>query len=444
MNSFIFNMKQIRGRKQRTVESVSTSRQEVKMKPEIKNHGNKQIAIMDKKYTLTLFTALLLFVISSAYGQQVISVQKFSPYWEVGLTGGTSIFFGDVKENTVFPVSTNNNEWRLGGSILAGRQLSSVFGLRGQALYGQIAGTKRSYNYFFEGDYFEFNLNTTVNLNNLLGQKRTDRLVSTYLLVGVGLINYNTTLYTLSNGMILKRFGYGSGSGLGGRTLEGIVTGGVGVNFKLSDRFVVNFESTMRFVNTDEMDGWAKDFKYDMYNYTSIGLFYRFGYRKKKASPAAVVSKYNVKEVPPVQTQAAPQKKPCINELTPVMPPATQTEKKMKKTPVQKKIPTEKPAVVSAKVRQPAPPPQPVLEYRVQIRAKYGKPIPVSLLSRRYHIPVNEIRQDKHNGYYIYTVGSYLTYEQARTRRDQLRNTNGIHDAFVVAFKNGYRLNKLP
>jgi len=49
-----------------------------------------------------------------------------------------------------------------------------------------------------------------------------------------------------------------------------------------------------------------------------------------------------------------------------------------------------------------------------------------------------------HDGYYIYTIGSFDTYEQARTARDILRRVNGIRDAFVVAFRNGYRLDKLP
>jgi hypothetical protein len=404
---------------------------------------------MNKKSILVLFlsTTLFLFISFSVYSQQIISGKKFSPYWEVGLTGGTSLFFGDVKQNSIFPVATNNNEWRLGGSLLTGRQFSYVFGLRGQALYGQIAGTKRSYNYFFEGDYFDFNLNMTVDLNNLFGPKRTDRFASAYILAGVGLVNYNTTLYSLSNGVVLKRFGFGSGSGLGGRTLEGIVTGGAGVNFKINNHFVINFESTMRFVNTDEMDGWIKDFKYDMYNYTSVGLFYRFGKKKTKSGPPPEVAfRQNIREVPPVQSSSKPQKKPCVSEFTPLMPPPanTTTTKKVEKPPVQTAQPVQQPAVVPSKVSTPAPPPQPMLEYRVQIRAKYGKPIPVSWLSRKYNIPVNQIREDKHNGYYIYTVGSYETYLQAKTRCNQVRNVNGIPDAFVVAFKNGYRLDKLP
>ncbi|UBM62798.1 SPOR domain-containing protein [Candidatus Sulfidibacterium hydrothermale] len=403
---------------------------------------------MKNKLTLSAFlTLLFLFTtFSFAWGQHVVPEKKFSPYWEVGLTGGTSLFFGDVKQNPILPVSTNNNEWRLGGSLLAGRQFSYVFGLRGQALYGQIAGTKRSADYFFEGDYFEFNLNTTIDLNNLLGRKRTDRFITTYLLAGVGLTNYNSTIYTLSTGMVKRKIGFGNGSGIGGRTLEGILTGGIGVNFRINDHFIINLETANRIMNSDEMDGWVRNFKYDVYNYTSVGLFYKFGQRKAKtAPPASVVTHQNMREIPPAQPVHQPEKKPCITEPTPVMPPTTtNTTKKVEKTPVQTEQPAQQPAVVPVKVSTPAPPPQPVLEYRVQIRAKYGNPISVSWLSRRYHIPVNEIRQDKHNGYYIYTVGSYDTYEQARTRRDQLRNVNGIRDAFVVAFKNGYRLDKLP
>ncbi|VAW26057.1 hypothetical protein MNBD_BACTEROID07-74, partial [hydrothermal vent metagenome] len=85
-----------------------------------------------------------------------------------------------------------------------------------------------------------------------------------------------------------------------------------------------------------------------------------------------------------------------------------------------------------------------LLEYSVQIMARYGRRIPIEWINKKYGLSQNKIREDKHNGYYIYTIGSYQTYGQARTRRDQIRNRYGIGDAFVVAFKNGYRLDKLP
>ncbi len=397
---------------------------------------------MKHRYTSCLFLAIIfLFTPFLTKAQNVIPHSHFSPYWEVGLNAGPSLFFGDIKQNPLMPVSTNNNEWRMGGSLMVGHQFSYVFGLRGQALYGQIAGTKRKFDYFFQGDYIEFNLNTTIDLNNLFGRNRTDRFASAYLLVGVGLTNYNTTTYSLSTGAIGQRFGFGSGSGIGGRTLEGVITGGVGVNFRINNKFIINFETANRLVNTDNMDGWVNGFKYDVYNYTSVGLSYRFGRRKAKATPV-LVAHQNVKEIPPVAQEPQPRKKPCTVEMAPVSPPSAKTEKPVQQivTPVQQPAPVQK----TTKTYEATPPPQPLLEYRVQIRAKYGHTIPVTWLSSKFHIPADEIREDRYKGYYIYTVGSYKTYEQARTRRDQLRSRNGVTDAFVVAFENGYRLDKLP
>ncbi len=401
---------------------------------------------MKNKYFLSLFFAAICFVFSSsAKAQKIIPKKTFPSYWEVGINSGSSLFFGDVKQNPIIPVSTDNNEWRLGGSFMAGYQFNYIFGLRGQALYGQLAGTKRAANYFFESDYIEFNVNTTINLNNLLGKNRTDRFATAYLLAGIGITNYNSIIYTLSTGIEKRRIGFGSGSGIKGRTLEGILVGGVGVNFRINNHFIVNFETANRIMNSDEMDGWVKGFKYDVYNYTSIGLSYRFGNRKAKSpQKPPVVTHQNMQEVPPVPSKSAAKKKPCTVEIQPVMPPATSNtaEAKNQQTTVVTEHPPRKHAVKT--IEKVTTPPRPVLKFSVQIRAKYGQSIPLEWLSKKYGLPQSEIRENKHNGYYIYTVGSYLTYEQARAHRDQLRSRNGIGDAFVVVFKNGHRLDKIP
>ena len=54
-----------------------------------------------------------------------------------------------------------------------------------------------------------------------------------------------------------------------------------------------------------------------------------------------------------------------------------------------------------------------------------------------------EIKENLHNGYYIYTLGSFPTYEAARKYRDELRLINKILGAFVVALKKGKRFNSL-
>jgi len=385
----------------------------------------------------------ILFPVISLQAQEILP-QGFTPYWQVNINSGTSLFFGDIKENSIIPLSKNNNEWRLGGGLIVGYQFTHVFGLRGQVLYGQLAGTKRSLDRYFEGDYIEFNLNTTIDLNNLFGRKRSDRLVNAYLLVGIGMTNYNSTFYNLSTGAKTGYIGFGSGSGIKGRTLEGFLTGGVGVNFRLNNRLTINFETANRIMNSDKMDGWVKNFKYDVYNYTSLGLSYKFGRRKIKSVRGAPVIHQNVREVSPGRRESGKSKEPYMVEMQPLMPPAISNTAKTEVRTETQLAPVQKPQKQISQTHLTTPPPRPILEYRVQIRAKYGQPISIALLSRKYGLSQNEIRGDKYNGYYIYTVGSYQTYEQARTRRDILRSRFGISDAFVVAFKNGYRLDKLP
>ncbi len=400
--------------------------------------------ITKNRYFFNLFLlTVILFPVISLQAQEIVP-KGFTPYWQVNVNGGTSLFFGDIKENPIIPLSNNNNEWRLGGGLIVGYQFTHVFGIRGQALYGQLAGTKRSLDRYFEGDYIEFNLNTTIDLNNLFGRKRSDRLVSAYLLVGIGITNYNSTFYNLSTGTKIGYIGFGSGSGIKGRTLEGILMGGVGVNFRLNSRLTINFETANRIMNSDKMDGWVKNFKYDVYNYTSLGLSYKFGRRKIKSVQETPVIYQNVQEVSPGRREPGKSKKPYTVEMQPLMPPATSNTTKMEARPEKQLAPVQKAQKQISQIHVTPPPPRPILEYRVQIRAKYGQPISIALLSKKYGLSQNEIRGDKHNGYYIYTVGSYQTYEQARTRRDILRKRFGISDAFVVAFKNGYRLDKLP
>lgn len=378
------------------------------------------------------FVALLFFSPSKTEAQD-------KSYWELNLNAGPSLFFGDIKQYQWVPVSSNENEWRFAGGLQFGRQLSYVFGVRGQALYGQVAGTKREWNRYFQSDYIETNINLTVNFNNLFGNKRSDRFLNFYLIYGIGLTQYNTTVYELGTNKILAQVGNGYGKGFGGRTLEGIFTFGFGADLRVTDNLHVNLESANRGMNSDAYDHWEKGYPFDIYNYSSVGISWRFGVGKSKAppykgeNPDTGYEQYEpdtAQMIDSVVTEPVPPEKPLdvitIEDQAPVEPPAP--------------VVVQKPKVEE----QPAKPVKPNPEYRVQIKAKYGKPLSKEKLSKQYGIPVNEIQEDRHNGYYIYTVGSYDTYDKARQRRNILRNTNGIYDAFVVAFNECGRLDKLP
>ncbi|MBN2637971.1 MAG: hypothetical protein JXR65_02650 [Bacteroidales bacterium] len=386
---------------------------------------------------IAFFAGLFWVLIPDTSFAQTTSSSKPDSYWYLNLNGGPSLFFGDIKEKKIFPATVNGvSEWRFGGGLMAGWQISPVFGLRGQGLYGQLSGVKSSANEYFQADYIEFNLNTTISINNLISGYKPGRKWDVYLMAGIGVTNYNSTSYNLTNNSIIARRGYGYGKGIGGRTLEGIAMGGLGFSYKISNHISLQLETANRIMNSDAMDTWEKNFKYDIYNYTSLGITFRFGKKHMKSQTGVK----NTQTIPLLETQPQNKPKPQVQTSTLVTPPVRPDTVQQK--PVQNQM-------VTHPNTQPEPvrtilPVKPILEYRVQIRAKYGQPISVDYLSKKYNIPAAQIRMNMHNGYYIYTVGSYDTYNQARARRDILRERNGIYDAFVVAFKNGYRLDKLP
>jgi len=239
---------------------------------------------------LFLAVFIILFpAITSAQNQNNSEENLFYQYWQVDFNGGATLFFGDVKQYRVLPA---DNEIRLGSGFQLMRQISPVFGIRGQMVYAQVSGVRKEWDRYFESDLFEFNLNTKINLSNLISGYGS-RFIDIYATIGLGFINYNTVLRELSTDKVVRKIGYGDGESFGGRSLNGIGTFGMGFDIRISSKWHVNLESANRMMNTDIFDGWVGGFKYDVYNYSSIGVTYKFGQGKKGKSVRT-----NVEEVP--------------------------------------------------------------------------------------------------------------------------------------------------
>ncbi|PLX04807.1 MAG: hypothetical protein C0595_01805 [Marinilabiliales bacterium] len=405
-------------------------------------HINSKTSV--KVLIVTLF---VLFLAGNTKSQSFAPNSSFMPHWQIQLNGGTSLFFGDVKQYQWWPVSNYENEWRGGLSLQLKYQISPVFGIRGQGLYGKLGGTRRAWKKYFDNNYYEFNINSTININNIFASYRQDRFFNAYVIVGLGLLNYNTYVYQLGSNKKIQTVGGGAGKGFGGRTLEGVFHGGLGFDLRINDHLSVNLESANRIINSDMLDGRISGFKYDVYNYTSVGLSYKFAFSKKHKgpemkSPAPDPRISKNKKISDVQTveydfRTEPVQEPDYKRTVPVK----KTEEIISEPEI---IVVETPVVVEKEVVAKENNHNKPLEYRVQILAKYGKTISLNKISEMYNIPASMIKQDTHNGYYIYTVGSYSTYLEAQQKRNQLRMQNGIGDAFVVAFQNGNRLSKLP
>ncbi len=393
---------------------------------------------------ITKYCLIVLLFICSLITVSTINAQStrsdFSPYWEVNINGGLSTFFGDLKQNTILPSSEIPSEWKFGGGFMIGRQFTPLFAFRAQFLTADLLGQKKEIDRYFESNYYEANINFTINLNNVFGRYKADRKLNLYFVSGIGVSSYKSILRKISTGDALKYSGFGNGNGIEGRIREGVFMAGIGADYIINDRISIQFESVSRAMNSDKMDFYNDDKPYDFYNYTSIGIAYRFGKRKSRTLSTPI-------KVPEVVEEAAlvvlDQKPPEIIEIAEeiIIKPKTNDIKKNVQAVVEPEI------IVEALEEEPLLVEQPKileLEYRVQIRASYQKRLSKEFLSDIYNIAVEDIKENKYLNYYIYTIGSFKTYNQANDMHYKLRSTNKVLDAFVVAFRNGERLSKMP
>lgn len=342
----------------------------------------------------------------------------FRPNLQVGVSAGTSLFFGDIKQNNFWPLNNNNNEWRYAYGLNFNYSFSPVFMFRVAGLYGELSGTKRSRHIWFENDYYEINFNTVVNLNNLFGRNREDRLVNLFGTAGFGIINFNSVVKRMGEYYVLKRVGYGYGTGFEGRDRQSFFMVGVGVNFRVNKRFDIIVETTNKYAFTDLLDGTESGKYNDVYNYTSIGIVYRFAFLKKSRNKSS-----NRKRKQAISIQSMNAQAMAVRSNRTIY------------TPIIKYLKVDIPSV-----RIEPEETYSTIEFRVQVMAEYGKPYSKKAISEKYNIPVSEISENKVNRYYVYTVGSFPNYSLAKIKCNELQSEHGIDRAFVVAFKDGKRI----
>ncbi|MEA3505252.1 MAG: outer membrane beta-barrel protein [Bacteroidota bacterium] len=233
-----------------------------------------------KKILLTtgiVLFSLLLFSQSSTTSSR-IGRNYNSNGWSMQLAFGPNIAFTDIKQYDYYPVTNYNNEWRFATSLTIQRDFGDIFSLRGQLLYGKLAGTKRVTNRYFEADLFDYSLQTTINFNNLFRSTNQNSPLNIYGIAGIGLSNWKTKLKNLNDDNIIG--GNGSANvGMLKMTTEAFIPLGVGISYRISDKIDLNAESTMRITNSDLLDATDSGSKFDMYSYTSLGITYKLGKR---------------------------------------------------------------------------------------------------------------------------------------------------------------------
>ncbi|HMM11072.1 MAG TPA: hypothetical protein PKE03_03145 [Bacteroidales bacterium] len=402
---------------------------------------------MKNNQLLALLGSIMLFLSLSVMvrGQEaavVIEGDEDNRGWNISAAGGTSVFLGDIKTNPLLPSFKDKNELRYVAVLAGERRFNPWIAGRLHFAYSHVLGTRQEFNVHFQSFVWEAGLTGLFYPINLLAGYNDARFADFYIVAGIGALNYNSTLYQYTTGNVLAKRGYGNGKGIDGTTLAGALVGGLGADFRLSDKLDLRFEIVNKGIQNDLLDVWESGFEYDIYNHMTLGLVYKLGQRGSSRSLG----------IPEQQNQAlgdiwsnVPQKPAEKKEVTdnlqftPVLEVPAEAEKPAEK-PAEE--PVAKPVTEPAVQTEPVAKPQTSVaasEFRVQIFAA-SRPFSKSVLAKRFRLNENEIAEDRFEQFHIYSVGSFSTLEEALAMRDKLRRENGVSDAFVTIWENGKRV----
>lgn len=390
----------------------------------------------------TFFTVVILLLYTGLEAQNTIAdgQDEVSQHpWSVSFSGGTSVFFGDVKQNPILPTLINKSELRYVTALGLERRLSNNFSLRAELAYSHVVGTHRAWNRHFQSFVYEGNLALMFYPVNAIWGYNPNRIANLYLLAGTGMVNYNSTLYALDFGQVIRQNGYGNGSGINGMTIGVVAVGGLGIDFPLSDRFDFKLEISQHMLFNDELDLVASGFKYDMYNQISVGFKYHFG--RKKSADSDMPDSIFQKPEPLIQEKVEPEvddQWQSINQVIEVG--ETKTEPEI----IPEIVVEEVPEIVKEIAPEPEVPVVKDKEYRVQILNNGRRQMDINQLAGRFNLDAADITASVYNGMHIYTVGGFDTYEEAATYRETVKSVHGVHDAFIVPFVKGKRVAKMP
>lgn len=237
-----------------------------------------------------LLIALSVLVISTGFAQEKTK-RKFN-YITVGLHGGWTQFYGDLRQYNFGFTQAGYDYKNGGGGLFIDYQLNSVIGFRGNLIVGTLGGSKRGPSnptntnsaVYFNSFFLDYTLNTTVNFVNLMYSDRTkDRLFTSYVVGGVGFASYKTNKYRLSGPNEGNVVGNSSSPSAAVEaedfTTDLVLAAGLGIKFRLSKRFDLGLEYTQRFLpvgdKLDATEGGKRGS--DGYGYFNVFAAVKFG-----------------------------------------------------------------------------------------------------------------------------------------------------------------------
>ena len=185
--------------------------------------------------------------------------------WEFGLHGGTAMSFGDV-----------DFEPNWGAGFHVRRAIDYVYSLRGEAFYGKLK-QKNTSDGTSESTIQTGSLQLLVSINNLIWNNVPRRKTNFYTFIGGGVSRFEVdAIQPISSYLNAVE-----------PTVQTHLDAGIGIAFRISDRFNLGFEAkalTFFGRDADLLDGVARK-NNDVLGYGSVRLNFNLGNKNTKSEP---------------------------------------------------------------------------------------------------------------------------------------------------------------
>lgn len=202
--------------------------------------------------------------------------------WTIGVGATNTIIHGDLTSLN----SEKSNFSNVGYYLYINKMISPAFGfeLKGQllTLSGASQSATTDYNilylptgsdrFYFEGETFGGELNAVINLNGLAKNINSSRKLNFSAYLGIGFHSYDSKLFDLDTDELLIDFENASG----GNAKSIYYTTGLGLRYKLSQRFDIELRQTVNFNNEDNLDAAiSQQQSFETFFNTSLGLVFK-------------------------------------------------------------------------------------------------------------------------------------------------------------------------
>lgn len=199
--------------------------------------------------------------------------KKFTNFWKdwaMGAQVGQTSFYGDVSlydDNLTDKLAKESN---LAYSIQINKKLTPILGLRGMVMKGGLKGS--SIRSSFDAILYEYNVNVTLNLVNLLLPQNNAHFFL-YGTLGIGHFLFDSKI---------TNFGANGGTKREqSKVPEFVYLFGAGAYYILSPTVDITAEVVLRRAKNDKLDITVSNSDMDYYNYMGVGINYKFKNKTK-------------------------------------------------------------------------------------------------------------------------------------------------------------------